>query len=67
MKAVCIAIIVLTICYTANAAFVYDMQKQLNVIRQDLRRYFEQIDYINLDLLLKKQKNSTDKPPNDLK
>lgn len=60
-----IVLIILAVCYTLQAFFACDTQKQLNEIKQNLRRYFEQIDYKNLDLLMKSRKDNTDTPPND--
>ena len=55
-----IVLIILAVCYTFQAVFICDIQKQLNEIKQDLRRYFEQIDYKKLDLLMKSREDNTD-------
>ena len=59
-----IALIILAICYTANAAFVCNIQREINEIKQNLRQYFEQIDYKNLDLLMKHREDDSETPPN---
>ena len=60
-----VALIILAICYTANAVFVCSIQQDINEIKRNLHRYFEQIDYKNLDLLMKHREDDAEAPPND--
>lgn len=55
--------VVTVVFYSIMVALLNSMLKDYLALRKDLREYFKQIDYHNIQLLLKNRENQSQRPP----